>query len=158
LDMVQDAFDKSAITLRLIDYKTGKAPDLKYSASMNAKIQKEAFEQLLIYSLLLRESGASKEIPMPLRYLRLFYLTSVPAAENIPADAVYWDMDLGATQEERDVLLQSVHATMSAVWTDICNMIDRQDFKAFTGCQRSFCYCHQCRPRFVPGTVWEPED
>jgi RecB family exonuclease len=150
LDMVQDAVDKSAVTLRLIDYKTGKAPDLKYSPAMNQKIQNEAFEQLLIYSLLLRESGSSKEIPMPLRYLRLFYLTSVEE------EAVYWDMDLGATQQERDLLLHSVHQTLSKVWTDICNMIDQQNFKAFAGCDRSFCYCHKCRSRFVPGTVWEP--
>ena len=151
LDMVQDPNNKSEISLRLIDYKSGKAPDLKYSPSMNLKIQNEAFDQLLIYALLLREANRNKVNPMPLRYLRLFYLTSVHAEK-----AIYWDMDLGATQEERDALLRTVHVTLSNVYRSICQLIDKQDFTAFVGCQRSFCYCHKCRPKFKPGTVWEP--
>jgi hypothetical protein len=152
LDMVQDPKNKSQISLRLIDYKTGKAPDLKYSPSMNTKIQNEAFDQLLIYALLLRESNRHKTNPMPLRYLRLFYLTSI----HEDGKAIYWDMDLGETQEERDMILHTVHVSLSNVYRNICQLIDAQNFLAFQGCQRSFCYCHKCRPKFVPGTVWEP--
>ena len=151
LDMVQDPNNKTQISLRLIDYKSGKAPDLKYSPSMNLKIQNEAFDQLLIYALLLREANRNKVNPMPLRYLRLFYLTSIHEQK-----AIYWDMDLGATQEERDTLLHTVHVSLSNVYRNVCLLIDQQNFKAFHGCQRSFCYCHKCRPRFVPGTVWQP--
>jgi RecB family exonuclease len=151
LDMVQDATNRSSVSLRLIDYKSGKAPDLKYSAPMNAKIQREAFEQLLIYALLHRETGLRKDNPMPLRYLRLFYLTSV-----VPDQAVYWDLDLGATPEERNAVLNPVYQSIVAVWTAICKLIDEQDPTLFTGCERSFCYCHTCRSRFVPGSVWEP--
>ena len=145
--------ESDAVCLRLIDYKTGKKPDLKYSARMNEKIVTEAFEQLKIYALLLRESGKARENPMPLRYLRLFYLTS--AGET----AGYLDLDLGATQEERDAVLQPVHATLSRVWTDILGLLDTEAPHAarlFAGCERPFCYCHRCRPRFVPGSVWEP--
>jgi RecB family exonuclease len=151
LDMVQDPNNKTQISLRLIDYKSGKAPDLKYSPSMNLKIQNEAFDQLLIYALLLREANRKKVNPMPLRYLRLFYLTSIHDQK-----AIYWDMDLGATQEERDAILHTVHVSLSNVYRNICQLIDQQNFKAFHGCQRSFCYCHKCRPKFAPDTVWQP--
>jgi hypothetical protein len=67
-------------------------------------------------------------------------------------------MDLGATVEERRVLLDSVHAAIAKVYRDLVALLALQDPLAFTGCTRSFCYCHICRPRFQPGTVWEPED
>jgi hypothetical protein len=88
---------------------------------------------------------------MPLRYLRLFYLTSVNDGE-----AIYWDMDLGATQEERDQVLRTVHVSLSDIYRSICSLIDQQNLKAFVGCNRYFCYCHKCRPKMYPGTVWEP--
>jgi RecB family exonuclease len=152
LDMVQDTQDKSQVALRLIDYKTGAAPELKYSAAMNEKIQKEALDQLLIYALLLRDQHQKKTHVLPLRYLRLFYLTS--SAQR----AVYWDLDLGATVEERRVLLDGVHAALAQVYRDLVALLAQQDPRAFTGCTRSFCYCHACRPKFQPGTVWEPRD
>ena len=139
------------IVLRLIDYKTGKAPHLKYSRAMNEQIQSEAFYQLMIYALLLREQHDNKSgSGLPLRYLRLFYLTSVDD------HAVTMDMDLGDTQTKRDEVLQAVHQDLSAVWQQILELVSQQDPKAFVGCDRSFCYCHKCRARFVPGTVWEP--
>ena len=151
LDMVQQQHNNNnedRIVLRLIDYKTGKAPDLKYSRACNERIQAEAFQQLLIYALLLREK--QRESTLPLRYLRLFYLTNkVHRAQTM-------DFDMGATAEERDRLLQSVHADLSQVWLQIMELVSRQVPMAWKGCDRSFCYCHACRERFVPGTVWEP--
>ena len=88
---------------------------------------------------------------MDLRMLRLLYLTS----EN--GEGQYLDMDLGATQEERDVVLQETHADISNVWTTISSLVERQDPKAFVHCDRPFCYCHRCRERFLPGTVYEKE-
>jgi RecB family exonuclease len=151
LDMVRTASRQTA--LKIVDYKTGKAPNLKYSRPVNERIAEENFYQLKIYALLLREKGAGKNQPpegMDLRYLQLLYLTS----EAGPAKP--WDYDLGETQEERDEVLQDVHQDLSNVWTSIGELVAQQDPKAFVGCDRSFCYCHKCRERFVPGTLWEP--
>jgi len=150
LDLVQTTPGSKDVCLRLIDYKTGKKPHLKYSPAMNQKIVDEALEQLIIYALLLRESGKARENPMPLRYLRLFYLTSVEGKAD------YLDMDLGRTEEERDAVLQQVHAKLSQVWKDVQALVDEQNAVAFRGCDRAFCYCHKCRPLFEPGTVWAP--
>jgi putative RecB family exonuclease len=152
LDMVQDSTDKRDICLRLIDYKTGKAPHLKYSPECNERIRQEAFEQLLIYALLMdqRRRSGKQETTLPLRYLRLFYLTSVDD------QAVCWDRDLGATEQERQAVLDRTHESVAGVWRDICEMVATRDPAAFPGCERKFCYCHQCRTKFLPGTVWEP--
>jgi hypothetical protein len=136
-------------------FTTGKAPNLKYSQAMNEQIVNEAFYQLKIYALLLREKGAGKEVMFPgnqvdVRLLRLLYLNSESGK------AVHWDMDMGPTQEEQDALLQEVHKDLSKVWTSIVELVSQQVPTAFVGCDRSFCYCHRCRSRFVPGTVWEP--
>ena len=122
---------------------------------MNEKIVDEAFFQLQIYALLMREKGAGrqlsfKENEVDMRLLRLFYLNSESGK------AVHWDLDMGRSAEERDAMLQKVHKDLSDVWMNIVELVSQQDPKAFVGCDRSFCYCHKCRPRFVPGTVWEP--
>jgi PD-(D/E)XK nuclease superfamily len=137
--------------LRIVDYKSGKAPNLKYSAAMNEKIVTEAFYQLKIYALLLREKNADQELEgIELRMLRLLFLTS----ESGPGQ--YLDLDMGASREERDALLNEIHVDLADVWTKINALVATQDPKAFLGCDRSFCYCHQCRPRFMPKTLWEP--
>ena len=86
---------------------------------------------------------------MDLRYLKLHYLNS----EN--GQAKPWEMDLGETQDIRDEELQKVHQDLSKIWMDITSLVAKQDPKAFSHCDRSFCFCHICRKRFVPGTVWE---
>lgn len=192
---------KKQVALKIVDYKTGKAPDLKYSRPVNDRIVEEAFYQLKVYALLLREkslshgnkgvinsrgdaSGLASLAPerdtdddfltimgdggavttaltsvgstssppnvMELRYLQLLYLTSAQGPAKI------LEYDLGETQDQRDVVLQEVHEDLANVWTSIKNLVQHQDPKAFVGCDRSFCYCHKCRPRFVPGSVWEP--
>lgn len=152
LDMVKVNHGKD-VALRIVDYKTGKAPNFKYSHAMNEQIAQEAFYQLKIYALLLRENGAEKYANrrnMELRMLRLLFLTSATGRGE------YLDYDLGETQEERDVVLQEIHQDLSSVWNRINELVATQDAKAFVGCDRSFCYCHKCRSEFVPGTVWEP--
>jgi RecB family exonuclease len=150
LDMVRLSSRK--VAMRIVDYKTGKSPSLKYSKACNERIMNEAFYQLKIYALLLREKGAGADEPkgLDLQFLRLFYLTS----EEGPAK--YLDFDLGETQEERDFMLQEIHQDISNVWTSILDLVSKQDPKTFVGCDRSFCYCHKCRERFVPGSLWEP--
>jgi RecB family exonuclease len=149
LDMVRDT--KHSVAMRLIDYKSGKAPDLKYSRAMNEKIERDKFFQLLIYAWLLHASGKTSQ-QLPLRYLRLLYLTS----EGGTAQTLDWD--LGATVEQRELVLSDVRTQLERVWKDMKSLIDQQDLLAFRGCHRSFCWCHVCRGRVVPGTVWTPED
>ena len=84
---------------------------------MNEKIIDEAFFQLKIYALLLREKGAGREVAfkedeVDIRLLRLLYLNSESGK------AVHWDLDMGATGEERDAILHDVHKDLSKVWTD----------------------------------------
>lgn len=142
-DMVRDD-DTKDVALRLLDYKSGKAPQLKYSPAMNQKIKDEAFEQLKIYAVLYKGE-------LPLRFLRLLFLTS-----HDNGGAVAMDLDLGATREERDRVLRDVQQGLVQVWNDIAKLVALQDPKAWTGCDRSFCYCHTCRPTFVAGSVWQP--
>jgi PD-(D/E)XK nuclease superfamily len=101
LDIVR--VSKYDLALRVVDYKTGKAPSLKYSRATNKKIVEEAMYQLKIYALLLRENG------LEVRFLRLLFLTSKSGSGQ------YLDMDLGATQRERDVVLQEIHADLCRV-------------------------------------------
>ena len=48
------------IDLRITDYKTGKAPHLKYNEDTNNRIVEEKFWQLKIYALLLKEMQLAK--------------------------------------------------------------------------------------------------
>jgi ATP-dependent exoDNAse (exonuclease V) beta subunit len=157
IDMVK--LSSQQVALRIVDYKTGKAPTLKYSASMNQQIFEKNFWQLKVYALLLREMAAAKskdkpssnngQSSMDLRYLKLHYLNSEKGRAKV------WEMDLGETQQMRDETLQQVHKDLAKIWTDIRELVAMQDPKAFMHCDRSFCYCHKCRERFVPGTVFE---
>jgi RecB family exonuclease len=150
LDMVK--LDDGSVVMRLVDYKSGKAPHFKYSADMNAKIAEESFFQLKIYALLLKRTSKSPmKNNLDLRILRLLHLTS-----QGEGPAQYLDYDLGDTAEERNELLEEVEMTLRTTWSDICSLVAKQDPMLFQGCDRSFCYCHKCRPQFVPGSVWEP--
>jgi RecB family exonuclease len=100
------------LALRVVDYNTGKAPNLEYSKATNKKIAEEAMYQLKIYALLLRENG------LEVRFLRLLFLTSDSGSGQ------YLDMDLGATQRERDVVLQEIHADVSRVYAIISGEAD----------------------------------
>jgi hypothetical protein len=152
LDMVRVNDDSGDVALRIVDYKTGKAPNFKYSPAMNEKIASEAFYQLKIYALLLREKGEQQQYSngLELRMLRLLFLTSETG------EGQFLDMDLGSSQKERDAVLQEIHVDLSNVWTRINELVSTGDPKAFVGCDRSFCYCHKCRIQFLPGKVWEP--
>jgi RecB family exonuclease len=154
LDLVRDptTTGTTKVVLRLCDYKTGKAPDLKYSPAVNQRIREENFYQLFIYALLMREKGDHPAEPMDLRFLRLFYMTTA----NDPKQAKWLDYDLGETQEERDVKLNTIHEDLAQTWFDIKQLCEANDPLQWKPCKRSFCYCHRCRPRFETGTLAEP--
>jgi hypothetical protein len=88
---------------------------------------------------------------LPVRFLHLLYLNSPRTLR-----AERWTLDLGPTRRRRREVLDATRARLQAVHRDIVRLVERQDPRAFVGCARSFCYCHSCRPRFLPGTVWEP--
>jgi len=158
--------DDGAGVLRIIDYKTGKAPNFKYSPAMNEKIANDTTWQLKIYALLLREMMASSNSHRrqkatnlqnlsgeELRLLRLMYLTSTSETEPIGA-AKYLDMDLGETQEERDRILQDVHGELADIWKNILRLVETQDPTEFVHCDQKWCFCHSARARFVSGSVY----
>ena len=113
----------------------------------------EAFYQLKIYALLLREKGGGKSQPkgMDLRFLQLFYLNSESGEAKI------WEYDLGETEEERDLELNEVHQDLVNVWNAIVRLVKQQDPMAFIGCEKSFCFCHEGRGKFEDGTLWKPD-
>ena len=146
-------------SVRIIDYKTGKAPNLKYSMETNERIAEENMWQLKIYALLLNEmiqnsKAYSKRGNLQniyrddIRFLRLLYLTSV----NDEASAL--DMDLGDTMEERDSVLNEIHVELSDIWKQINELVEKQDPKAFVHCDRKWCFCHKLRPKFKAGTLY----
>lgn len=146
LDLVKEQGQTAS---RIVDYKTGCAPNLKYSPAMNDKIRREAFDQLLIYALLLRRSYSKGA---PIRFLRVLYLQSVD-----DGPAVAWDYDMGTTTTMVDAQLDAMEERILNVYRAIIDKLDSPDpLHAFAGCERSFCFCHQCRSKFAKGLVWEP--
>lgn len=146
--------------VRIVDYKTGKAPDFKYSPATNHRIASENMWQLKIYALLLREmiangknnskSGNLKNISaQDLRLLRLMYLTSKEG------EARYLDFDLGETEEERDGTLQEVHRELVEIWEGILALVSTQDAREFVHCDRKFCFCHKIRCKFEHGSLYQ---
>jgi putative RecB family exonuclease len=55
--------------LVVLDYKTGKAPSLKYSARANRRIVNEKFDQLRIYALLVAKELGEDPAEMEIIYL-----------------------------------------------------------------------------------------
>ena len=153
IDLVDDPIYDGCSGLRIVDYKTGKAPNFKYSKAMNNKIADEAMWQLKVYALLLREMFAKNrgnDFPdnANLCSLRLLYLTSVSGKGQ------FLDLDLGETEEKRDAVLNEIHRELSEIWGNITDLVNKQDPREFVGCDRKFCYCHKLRHSFVNGTVW----
>jgi len=165
----RDVFDQSGnynrdtaikTAVRIVDYKTGKAPDFKYSPATNKRIAEENMWQLKIYALLLREMIANGKTNSKggnlkcissndLRLLRLMYLTSEEG------EARYLDLDLGDTQEERNETLQQVHKELAEIWKGIMILVDGQDPRMFPHCDRKFCFCHKIRPKFEFGSLYQ---
>lgn len=153
IDMI--SLPNGQVVKRIVDYKTGKAPDFKYTPEVNRRIANANFFQLKIYALLLRETynkhNESSIQDDDVRLLRLLYLTS------LDGQAHYLDMDLGESQESRDELLQEVHDALASIWKQIHDLVDTQDPRSFHHCNRPFCFCHKTRPKFIPGSVYSRE-
>lgn len=136
----------------IIDYKTGPAPTWNEIHSEDKTALEARFLQLKIYALLLSENSRHRNYtrPIPVRYLRLIYLT------NDKQRAQILEYDLGRGNEQRNKQLREVHETLSETWLMINSLVSKQDPTLFVGCNRPYCSCHTDRQKFVPGTVWEP--
>jgi len=135
--------------LVIVDYKTGRAPEQKYSALTNWRIRRKNFFQLRCYALLLARGGLdaggapAESGPRLARKLRLLYLadgadggaTSIEEALPPPEDEAAYKEELDATEAE-----------VVAVWAEIVALVARGEPEAFEHCDRSFCQCHQLRP------------
>jgi len=142
--------------LVIVDYKTGKAPHLKYSPAMNDKIKKANFFQLRCYALLLARGGppkgfdAQRAAPLA-RTLRLLYLADggEGKADREGATAVEEELPpLGSP--EYASLLEGVEADILDVWQRIRALVQAGDPHAFEHCDRPFCQCHDVRPLVFP--------
>ncbi|GMH93820.1 hypothetical protein TrST_g2586 [Triparma strigata] len=167
LDLVQT--DRGSVDLRITDYKSGKAPNLKYSPAMNSKIREESFWQLKVYALLhglqsetskekryeaqvVSDEGNSTKFSsggLGVRYLRLIYLN------NINGEGEVMEYDLGETEEEREEVLNVTREELVRTWEEIMELVEKGDIKEFRHCERKFCGCHKAREVFVDGTLSE---
>lgn len=119
--------------LVITDYKTGKSPSTKYSPRVNARIQQEAFFQLQVYALLLRETGRT---PYELRLL--FLGDGVTLAQQATAE--------GMDEAER-VLRETWQQIVAALREDTRNS---QAFPPLTGPLCGWCAHQDTCPSFAP--------
>lgn len=99
--------------LTILDYKTGKPPNLKYSDETNDRILHEHFFQLKIYALLIR--AQMKELP---RVLRLLFLGGQAQ---------------GISMELNESDLEKVEQELRQIWQAIQTSAEEDDFPTKTG-------------------------
>ena len=146
-----DHADGSGDGLTIVDYKTGRAPSLKYSAAANERIRESSFFQLRCYALLLARGGPPSgfdrgRAPPVARKLRLLYLResedgggATCLEEELPRDEAAYEALLKATEDE-----------ILSVWRQITALVEAGDPTAFEHCSRPFCQCHDMRPLVFP--------
>jgi putative RecB family exonuclease len=129
--------------LVIVDYKTGKAPSLKYSEQMNQEIRSKNFFQLRCYALLLARGGLSigGGKSQLARQLRLLYLGDGPDGGATPLDD-----ELPTEPAAYEAVLSATQAEVVAAWAEIAALVARGEPEAFEHCSRSFCQCHELRP------------
>jgi RecB family exonuclease len=140
---IVDRIDSTRDGLRIVDYKSGRAPELKYTAAVNQRILRENFFPLQTYAYLWRLMHP--ESTHVVQSLQLAYL----AKSNGKATVMEMDVEDAA----------HVRAQLINVYQEIKKLVATQDPLQFHGCQKSQCYyCNEIRSKFEPGTVWEPQD
>ena len=146
----------------IVDYKTGKPPPQKYSASVNERIRTSALFQLRCYALLLARGGGSAALGAPTpRRLRLLYLGGEGEGEGgggggDAGDAGVAAPKKSATAVEEELpppssaayseMLRATEAEVLATWDEIVQLVRNGDPRAFSHCNRAFCSCHDVRP------------
>jgi PD-(D/E)XK nuclease superfamily len=166
--------DQSTDDLDQADHSVLWIVDDKSSGPPNRKYEDRKFLPLEIYALILHEAGQADvqrerksqshfsrndnnhdESPpfdgLPVRFLTLAF--DRPGSFKPPKP---WTRDVGATPRMRAKRLDATRRAVQDVHRQVLDLVCTQDPRRFVGCDWSFCFCHKCRPRFVPGTVWEP--
>eukprot|EP00636_Phaeomonas_parva_P015579 CAMPEP_0118882934 /NCGR_PEP_ID=MMETSP1163-20130328/22078_1 /TAXON_ID=124430 /ORGANISM="Phaeomonas parva, Strain CCMP2877" /LENGTH=370 /DNA_ID=CAMNT_0006820165 /DNA_START=269 /DNA_END=1378 /DNA_ORIENTATION=+ len=116
--------------LAVIDYKTGKAPDLKYSTAMNRKILNGRFMQLRTYALLLAENQGRAPIVLKLLYLDGPSLLWMPCNQD-------------EVEKTRDEILKS--------WEAIIYRVNRQHFEPTVNKLCDYCVHKSVCPAWTDG-------
>ncbi|CAM9332346.1 unnamed protein product [Ectocarpus sp. 8 AP-2014] len=116
-------------TLRVVDYKTGKIPNLKYSEATNQRIMDEKFFQLQIYALLVER--VLGELPGE---MRLVYLKG-PAS---------------VTRKIEPAALPSVEGELRSIWDEIAGSVRRDSFPPRTSRLCDWCSFQDRCPAFDP--------
>lgn len=135
---VLDRVDRSEAdggALAVVDYKTGKAPALKYAQATNARILDDAFFQLRVYALL-----ASEQLGETPARLRLLYLQGPTVLEQPHAEA-----ELARTRAE-----------LLAVAREISRAAATHVFEPKTGPLCDWCAFKERCPAFHPEVVLPP--
>ena len=107
--------------LAVVDYKTGRAPDLKYSTATNRRILDSKFAQLKAYALLLQDVYGRSPTVLKLLYLEGPSLIWMPCNED----------EVARTREE---ILQQ--------WEAILYRVERQHFEPKVSKLCEYCF-HQ---------------
>ncbi|CAM9717488.1 unnamed protein product, partial [Scytosiphon promiscuus] len=114
--------------LRVVDYKTGKVPDLKYPEATNKRIMDDKFFQLQIYALLVQR--VLGEVPGEMRLVYLKGSTSTPNRCLDPS------------------ALPSVESELRSIWDDIDLSARRNDFSPRTSRLCDWCSFQDRCPAF----------
>ncbi|CAB1120561.1 unnamed protein product [Ectocarpus sp. CCAP 1310/34] len=114
-------------TLRVVDYKTGKIPNLRYSKATNQRIMDEKFFQLQIYALLVER--VLGEVPGE---MRLVYLKG-PAS---------------VTRKIEPAALPSVEGELRSIWDEIAGSVRRDSFPPRTSRLCDWCSFQDRCPAF----------
>ncbi|KAG5177138.1 RecB family exonuclease [Tribonema minus] len=125
---ILDRLDRGADgQLAVVDYKTGKAPTLKYSPAVNERIIREKFQQLKIYALLAQRVHG--EMP---RRLVLLYL----------------DGPARLTMEVEPSILDETERELWQTWHDIQRALATQHFPPRTSRLCDWCSFKPICPAF----------
>eukprot|EP00752_Nemacystus_decipiens_P001611 g1571.t1 len=128
---VVDRLDRCADgTLRVVDYKTGKVPDLKYPEATNKRIMDDKFFQLQIYALLVER--VLGEVPGE---MRLVYLKGAKSV----------------TRKVDPRVLPSVEGELLSIWEDIALSLQRGSFAPRTSKLCGWCSFQDRCPAFQAG-------
>ncbi|CAM9777358.1 unnamed protein product [Pylaiella littoralis] len=110
-------------TLRVVDYKTGKVPDLKYSKATNKRIMDEKFFQLQIYALLVERALGEVPGEMSLVYLKE---AKVVTRKIVPSELPSVEKDLRSAWDDIALAVQSdSFAPRTSRLCDWCSFQDR---------------------------------
>ncbi|CAM9685728.1 unnamed protein product [Chrysoparadoxa australica] len=126
---ILDRLDRTPLgKLEVIDYKTGRAPQLKYSKAANRRIMEDRFQQLKIYALLVQKE-----------------LGEAPTALKL----IYLDGPTKLTYPLTEGCLAEVEQDLRDTWKDIVESIETASFEPKVSRLCDWCSFQAICPAFV---------